>query len=1205
MFGISRKRLFSYCTVITLIASTASIINSAGAATQTTTLTTNNAANRMVFWSGVNDCIRATDAQLDTWKANGFGGLSCQIQWLYGNGGSNDFTGDDANPLTETKYSLEKTLKTNQIGARLHARGMKFYMAFYTGNLTDKSTPFLNWFNDAGWNNTLLPNITNFSAGAKLLGADGITFDQEPYSGTGAWPWNYAGNTHTEAETRAKVKQRGQQLMQAILAGFPNAEVSNYYVAFPGSWDDLVQQVVNHATNAYGSWVITNLWDGISSVHGYKVIRFLDATFYKNAGIGPMDTGNAYNDNQIFSYISKNWSDPAYQMTHITVSPFIWIDAGPSTSTWDDAQPPAVVGDELMHYRKFGMGGEYWDYGYNTITGGRFDYSPYYSVMKAAAQPGTVDSSAPTLTVSSPLVSSTTANTIAFSGTATDDQAIRYVSWSNDRGGSGMFPMNWQALSGNYSTTYVWQQNWSGNVPLASGTNNITVKAVDIHDNTTSQVVTVTSSTSGTLPPTTTTTAAPTTTTTAAPTTTTTKATTTTTAPTTTTTVATTTTSAPTTTTTKATTTTTAAPSTTTTQAAPPISNFNIVKTATAPTIDGNLSDFASAPSISFTNTVGDTVTVKGMWDANNLYLSYSVADKQLNAAVTARDGAVWGDDSVEWFIDTLKNGGGSSTPNSPYMLPDDYQGIVNALNTQFDDQGTSTGAPNVGWNGSWQSAVTKTGTVGNNADVDAGWTSEVKIPWSTIGVTNPTSGKSFGMSFALDDNNASGKTSYMWGGITTGFQNASKWKTGTLTEPVDVTAPSAPSSLRTTTNAYNQVALAWNASIDNVGVSGYNVFRNGTKIGSVSASTLSYTDSTVTANTTYNNPGYTVVAVDAAGNASNASNAVVVTTPAPPDTTPPSAPTNLTCVVVSSSRIDLAWSASTDNVGVTAYNVRRATGTASPVVIATVAGTSFSDTTTVAGNNYTYTIIAVDAAGNPSASSNAATVSTVVTTTTTAPTTTTTAPPNTFSIVKTTAAPVIDGNLSEFANAPAVTFTNTVGDTVTVKGMWDANNLYLSYSVADKQLNAAITTRDGAVWGDDSVEWFIDTLNDKAGSATPNNAYMLADDYQGIVNLLNTQFDDRGSSTGAPTVAWNGSWQSAVARTGTVGNNADVDTGWSAEVKIPWSTIGVTSPTAGKVFGMSFALDDNNAAGKTSYMWGGITTAFQNASKWKPATLK
>ena len=69
---------------------------------------------------------------------------------------------------------------------------------------------------------------------------------------------------------------------------------------------------------------------------------------------------------------------------------------------------------------------------------------------------------------------------------------------------------------------------------------------------------------------------------------------------------------------------------------------------------------------------------------------------------------------------------------------------------------------------------------------------------------------------------------------------------------------------------------------------------------------------------------------------------------------------------------MDLSWTASTDNVGVTGYEVYRGT-----TLIKTVTGTSTSDTTVAAGTTYSYTVKAKDAAGNVSSASDPATVTT------------------------------------------------------------------------------------------------------------------------------------------------------------------------------------------------------------------------------------
>ncbi|WP_310501560.1 fibronectin type III domain-containing protein [Paenibacillus qinlingensis] len=89
-----------------------------------------------------------------------------------------------------------------------------------------------------------------------------------------------------------------------------------------------------------------------------------------------------------------------------------------------------------------------------------------------------------------------------------------------------------------------------------------------------------------------------------------------------------------------------------------------------------------------------------------------------------------------------------------------------------------------------------------------------------------------------------------------------------------DTSAPSVPAGLSAAATSSSQVQLNWTASTDNVAVTSYDIFRNGSKIGT--SSTASYSDSGLTASTAYS---YTVIAKDAAGNASAASTTAAVTT--------------------------------------------------------------------------------------------------------------------------------------------------------------------------------------------------------------------------------------------------------------------------------------------------------------------------------------
>src|SRR5207247_1315919 len=153
-------------------------------------------------------------------------------------------------------------------------------------------------------------------------------------------------------------------------------------------------------------------------------------------------------------------------------------------------------------------------------------------------------------------------------------------------------------------------------------------------------------------------------------------------------------------------------------------------------------------------------------------------------------------------------------------------------------------------------------------------------------------------------------------------------------------------------------------------------MYRGGTQI--AATSTTSFTNTGLSPSTTYTSA---VAAFDAAGNLSARSSAASATTPAAPDTTPPSVPTGLTASAVSSSQINLSWTASFDNVGVSGYRVYRG-GTQ----IATTSATSFANTGLSPSTTYSYTVAAVDAAGNLSAQSSAASAATAAAPDTTPP---------------------------------------------------------------------------------------------------------------------------------------------------------------------------------------------------------------------------
>ncbi|MDG4820656.1 cellulose binding domain-containing protein [Asanoa sp. WMMD1127] len=95
------------------------------------------------------------------------------------------------------------------------------------------------------------------------------------------------------------------------------------------------------------------------------------------------------------------------------------------------------------------------------------------------------------------------------------------------------------------------------------------------------------------------------------------------------------------------------------------------------------------------------------------------------------------------------------------------------------------------------------------------------------------------------------------------------------------------------------------------------------------------------------------------------------------PDSQAPSTPGQPTAGTVTASSVALSWAASTDNVGVTGYDVYRQQGSGTATLAGSTTGTSFTASGLSASTAYTFTVRARDAAGNVSASSPGRTVTT------------------------------------------------------------------------------------------------------------------------------------------------------------------------------------------------------------------------------------
>ncbi|QFZ20939.1 PQQ-dependent sugar dehydrogenase [Saccharothrix syringae] len=179
-----------------------------------------------------------------------------------------------------------------------------------------------------------------------------------------------------------------------------------------------------------------------------------------------------------------------------------------------------------------------------------------------------------------------------------------------------------------------------------------------------------------------------------------------------------------------------------------------------------------------------------------------------------------------------------------------------------------------------------------------------------------------------------------------------------------DTTPPTAPTDPGVADLTCTGVTFSWSASTDDVGVAFYDVYHDGQLMTSVPGTALS-AELTVVPGATW---GLYVNARDAAGNVSQASATVTITVPqCQADTEPPTTPEGVTATA-SGTTVTVRWSPSTDDVGVTGYEVLR-DDTQVGSVTGPTAG-SFTDSGLAANTRYEYRVRARDAQGNRSAPS-------------------------------------------------------------------------------------------------------------------------------------------------------------------------------------------------------------------------------------------
>jgi hypothetical protein len=150
------------------------------------------------------------------------------------------------------------------------------------------------------------------------------------------------------------------------------------------------------------------------------------------------------------------------------------------------------------------------------------------------------------------------------------------------------------------------------------------------------------------------------------------------------------------------------------------------------------------------------------------------------------------------------------------------------------------------------------------------------------------------------------------------------------------------------------------------------------------------------------------------------------------------------------------------------------------------------------------------------------------------------------------------------------------------VRVLYDAQNLYLGYSVRDDYLKSTFTKHDDHLWEQDAVELMVDPDGDG------ENYFEIQVAPSGVV--FDTRYDTPRRPQPFGDMAWDSKTQAKVALDGKL-NDDDEDSGYTVEAAIPWSAFAAglkpaAPPEAGATFAMNFFVMDERKHGQRAVGW-------------------